>query len=66
MEIDHVAKIDHVEITSTTHTDSWSGYNGLMVRGFVAHLTVNHSHHFVDSLAMEIEFINETYQIMVK
>ena len=31
-----------------------------MVLGFAAHLTVNHSHHFVDSVAMEIEFINQT------
>ena len=36
----HVVEIDHVEITSTIH----------MVRGFAAHLTVNHSHHFVDSV----------------
>ena len=36
-------KIDgagHMEITSTIH----------MVRGFAAHLNVNHSHHFVDSV----------------
>ena len=46
----HVAEIDHVEITNTIH----------MVRGFAAHLTVNHSHHFVNSIAMEIEFINQT------
>jgi len=39
---------DHVEISSTIHTDCWRGYNGLMVRGFAAHLTVNHSYHFVD------------------
>ena len=35
-----VVEIDHVEITSRIH----------MVRGFAAHLTVNHSHHFVDSV----------------
>ena len=37
---------DHVEITTTIHTDCCRGYNGLMVRGFAAQLTVNHSHHF--------------------
>ena len=36
----HVVQIDYVEITSTIH----------MVGGFSAHLTVNHSHHFVDSV----------------
>ena len=36
----HVVEIDHVEITSTIH----------IVRGFAAHLTVNYSHHFVDSV----------------
>ena len=44
----HVVEIDHVEITSTIHADCWRGYNDLMVRGFAAHLTVIHSHHFVD------------------
>ena len=43
----HVVEIDHVEITSTIHTDCWREY-GLMVRGFAAHLTVNHSQHFMD------------------
>ena len=46
----HVVVIDHVEITSTIHTDCWRGSNGLTVGGFAAHLTVNHSHHFVDSV----------------
>jgi hypothetical protein len=36
----HVVEIDHMEITSTIH----------MVCGFAAHFTVNHSHHFVDSV----------------
>jgi len=43
-----MVEIDHGEITSTIYTDCWRGYNGLMVRGFAVHLTVNHSHHFVD------------------
>ena len=34
---------EHVELTSTIHTDAWRGYYGS-----VAHLTVNHSVHFVD------------------
>ena len=46
----HVVEIDHLEITSTIQKDCWRGYNGLMVRGFAAHLTVNHYHHFVDSV----------------
>ena len=52
----HMVEIDHVVISSKLY----------MIRGYAAHLTVNHSHHFVDSVAMEIEFINRTYQIMVK
>lgn len=42
--------IEHVELTSTIHTDCWRGYNGLMGGGggFRAHMTVNHSVHFVD------------------
>ena len=36
----HVVVIDHAEIISTIH----------MVLGFEAQLTVNHSHHFVDSV----------------
>jgi hypothetical protein len=45
-----VVEIDHVVISSKI----------FMVRGFATHLTVNHSHHFVDSVAKEIEFINQT------
>jgi hypothetical protein len=46
----HVVEIDHGVMSSKIY----------IVHGFPAHLTVNHSHHFVDSVAMEIEFINKT------
>jgi hypothetical protein len=46
----HMVEIDHVVISSKIY----------MVRGFAAHLTLNHSHHLVDSVAMQIEFINQT------
>ena len=38
----------HIEPTSTIHTDCWKGYKGLMAGGFSEHLTVNHSQNFVD------------------
>ena len=41
---------EHVELTSTIHTDVWRGYNGFMAGGFAAHLTVNHSVNFVDPI----------------
>ena len=50
-----MVEIDHVVISSKIY----------MVRGYAAPLTVNHSLHFVDSVSMEIEFINKKYKIMV-
>ena len=41
---------EHIELTSTIYTDVSRGYNGFMAGGFPAHLTVNHSHNFVDSI----------------
>ena len=39
---------DHVEITSTIHTDCWKGYYCLISGGFATHLTINHLCYFVD------------------
>ena len=46
----HVVEIDHVAVVVSSKI--------YMVSGSAAHLTVNHSHHFVDSVTME--FINQT------
>ena len=48
--IGHMVEIDHMVMSSKIY----------MVRGFADHLSVNHSHHFVDSVALEIELINQT------
>ena len=47
----HVVEIDHVVISSKLY----------MVRGYAAPLTVNYSLYFVDSVALEIEFINQKH-----
>ena len=39
--------VEHVELTSTIHTDAWRGYYGVLAGGFAVHLSVNHSESFM-------------------
>ena len=54
---------EYVEAASTIHTDCWKSYNELMAGGFVAHLTVNHSHHFIKPTTV-VQKCNQLTQVI--